>query len=87
MVMEHEAMHQETLMYMIQQLEPPFKNEPAGILLPLTQSSQRQLQKRKIHIPSGTVVMGAVFDEVPFGWDNEFPQHSVRYIGQSNTRV
>jgi iron(II)-dependent oxidoreductase len=77
MVMEHEAMHQETLMYMIQQLEPPFKNEPAGILLPLTQSSQRQLQKRKIHIPSGTVVMGAVFDEVPFGWDNEFPQHSV----------
>jgi hypothetical protein len=77
MVMEHEAMHQETLMYMIQQLEPTYKNEPSWALSREVPTTKYEVKNRKIFIPDGTVSLGAQFDKVPFGWDNEFPQHSV----------
>jgi ergothioneine biosynthesis protein EgtB len=30
-----------------------------------------------VRIPGGPVTLGASFDALPFGWDNEFPEHHV----------
>ncbi len=78
MVLEHEAMHQETLLYMIQEAPLPMKQrlrsapryrfaeEPAGA---------------RIVVPRGEATMGARFDALHFGWDNEFPQLRVEVPG------
>ena len=67
---EHEEMHQETLMYLIHQLPDNFKRKPAdarsdgaGALAPASW----------IRIEAGVVQLGADPQAVPFGWDNEFP--------------
>jgi hypothetical protein len=62
---------------MIQQLEPMYKNEPSWALSKEVLNAKCEAKNRKIFIPEGTVSLGSRFDEVPFGWDNEFPQHSV----------
>jgi len=74
MVLEHEFMHQETLLYMIQEaplemkqrlrtaLPYRFAVEPAGA---------------QIVIPRGEATLGARFDALHFGWDNEFPELKV----------
>lgn len=69
MVMEHEMMHQETLLYMLQRLPLEQKVRPAW-LPPYALSPGRPLGK--IEIPAGTATLGARFDDLPFGWDNEF---------------
>jgi hypothetical protein len=69
MVLEHEYMHQETLLYMIQELVPEQKNFPA-------KTPQYKFQaaalSRPVEIPAGTARMGAHFAKTNFGWDNEF---------------
>ena len=67
---EHEEMHQETLMYLIHQLPDNFKRKPAdarsdgaGALAPASW----------VRIEAGVVQLGADPQAVPFGWDNEFP--------------
>jgi ergothioneine biosynthesis protein EgtB len=74
MVLEHEFMHQETLLYMVQEapLEmkqrlrgaPPYRfaGEPAGA---------------PVAIPRGEATLGVRFDALQFGWDNEFPELKV----------
>jgi ergothioneine biosynthesis protein EgtB len=74
MVLEHEFMHQETLLYMVQEapLEMKqrlraapsyrFAGEPAGA---------------QVAIPRGEATLGARFDALQFGWDNEFPERKV----------
>jgi len=70
MVIEHELMHQETLLYMVQQLLPEeILRPPESVRYP----TGGALSPRPIEIPSGKVTLGAMFDGPVFGWDNEFP--------------
>jgi hypothetical protein len=69
MVLEHEYMHQETLLYMMQELAIEAKNRPEK---PFRYSFRAALPSRAIEIPAGTARAGARFSEVDFGWDNEF---------------
>jgi ergothioneine biosynthesis protein EgtB len=71
MVLEHEYMHQETLLYMIQELPPDRKNRPADAP---RYAFHTAVPSRPIDIPPGTARMGARFAELNFGWDNEFSE-------------
>jgi iron(II)-dependent oxidoreductase len=71
--LEHEAMHQETLLYMWHRLPHEQKRAPASLhyeraVEPMTRSTVR--------IASGVATLGA-HAEIPFGWDNEFDEHRV----------
>jgi formylglycine-generating enzyme required for sulfatase activity len=71
---------------MIQQLESTYKKNELCCHPTLDLESREvnnEIEKKSIFIPSGTCVMGAHFDELPFGWDNEFPQHKVRELTQN----
>jgi ergothioneine biosynthesis protein EgtB len=69
MIAEHELMHQETLLYMMQRLPLEQKVRPSWVP-PLVLGPGRPADR--IAIPAGPATLGARFDEVPFGWDNEF---------------
>jgi formylglycine-generating enzyme required for sulfatase activity len=69
MVIEHELMHQETLLYMLQRLPLERKMRPAW-LPPYVLGPGRPAGP--VDIPAGPATLGARFDELPFGWDNEF---------------
>ena len=69
MVLEHEFMHQETLMYMLQQFPLERKRRPPSFP---RYSFQTAPASRSITIPAGRARLGAQLDEVHFGWDNEF---------------
>ncbi len=77
-ILEHEAMHQETLMYIVHQL--PFERK------------QRKAFRHEDHavpnvemrnVPAGTATLGAEPDEIQFGWDNEFRSTKVEVAGFS----
>src|SRR5262249_11672975 len=70
MALEHEQMHQETLLYIVQQLPPERKVRPR---LPAVYPERDALRCRTIPIPRGTATLGADFEAMDFGWDNEFP--------------
>ncbi len=79
-------MHQETLLYMYQQLDGKYKHKPNWIPAPITGPSQ--VQKNQIHIPAGKVTLGVNFDEIEWGWDNEFSKSQVSHIlNDSRTRT
>lgn len=72
--LEHEAMHQETLLYMFHRL--PYSQK----LPPSLQEIRRPGETsghREVRIPAGTATLGADRNAVVFGWDNEFNGHSV----------
>ena len=71
-VIEHELMHQETLQYMFQHLPLRAKRRPED-LPPLI--FHGAADDERMPIGGGPVHLGANFDEIPFGWDNEFPRH------------
>lgn len=73
MVLEHELMHHETLLYMVQQLDRRLRRRPAHAPPYRFQGSAAP---GTVSVPGGTVVLGERFDRVPFGWDNEFPEHA-----------
>jgi len=75
LVLEHEYMHHETLQYMLQQLDPELKRPPADTPSPVTGHAHGREQ---VEVSGGEVVLGADFDAVDFGWDNEFPEHRQR---------
>jgi ergothioneine biosynthesis protein EgtB len=71
--LEHEAMHQETLLYMWHRLPHEHKHadvapryEHAPVPAPST-----------VTIPAGVATVGADRQAVPFGWDNEFEETRV----------
>jgi ergothioneine biosynthesis protein EgtB len=70
LVIEHELMHHETLLYMMQQLDRRHLRKPAD--LPAYRFDGAPPAGRAT-VPDGPVRLGASFDAVPFGWDNEFP--------------
>jgi len=69
-VIEHEVMHHETLLYMAQRLSPDRKVKPAPFT-PYRLSAGAAAGQATV--PAGAVTLGAAFDDVDFGWDNEFP--------------
>lgn len=69
-ILEHEQMHQETLLYMLHQLPYEKKRRLDLGAKPRPQPIARGVQR----IPAGIAVLG---NEGTFGWDNEFPRHTV----------
>ena len=78
MTLEHEYMHQETLLYMLQQfpIEKKLRPPAAGLY-----SFQPAPQGRAIRVPAGKARLGARFDDIDFGWDNEFSETLVGVPG------
>lgn len=74
MALEHEQMHQETLLYMLHQLPLSLMVRPARSPI---YAHGDALGGRQIAIDEGHATLGADFDGVDFGWDNEFPRMSV----------
>ena len=69
-MLEHEVMHQETLLYMWHRFDPTRKKRPAGAS-PLVDGAVPD--RESVRIPAGRATLGAALDAIPFGWDNEFP--------------
>jgi iron(II)-dependent oxidoreductase len=72
-ILEHEAMHQETLLYMWHRLPLAQKQRPDGYR-PLV-AGDVPVQEW-IDVPGGRATLGADPDAIAFGWDNERPHHS-----------
>ncbi len=70
MALEHEYMHQETLLYMIHALADAMKIRPRGLC---DYRFEPAPARRAITVPRGPARLGADFAELVFGWDNEFP--------------
>src|SRR5215470_468187 len=68
MVIEHELMHQETLLYMMQRLDFRLKVRPAW-LPPMPTGPGRR--PAVVRVPAGPAILGAGRAELGFGWDNE----------------
>ena len=68
-ILEHEAMHQETLLYMWHQLPYEQKRAPAQVR---PNVNGRPPAREAIDVPEGRATLGARNEEIPFGWDNEF---------------
>ena len=69
-LIEHEELHQETLAYMWHRLPLTMKNQDvdAGKII-----EKLVTRSKRIRVPAGTATLGARPDDIPFGWDNEFP--------------
>ncbi len=70
MVLEHEALHQETLRYMWHRLPFGQKRRPAGYAPRLRGAPPAQ---EWIRIPAGRAVLGISGETTGFSWDNERP--------------
>ncbi len=69
-ILEHEAMHQETLLYMWHRLPHAAKRAPRDYAPRLDAGDERQ---GDVEVPAGIARLGARRGDIPFGWDNEFP--------------
>jgi iron(II)-dependent oxidoreductase len=67
-ILEHEAMHQETLLYMWHQLPFAAKQRPHGYR-PVTDGARPP--QAWIDVPPGNATLGADPGDQPFTWDNE----------------
>jgi gamma-glutamyl hercynylcysteine S-oxide synthase len=77
--LEHEAMHQETLLYMWHRLPHNQKSAPrAGLRY---ERGGDPPPYATATIPAGVATLGADRATVPFGWDNEFDEHQVEVGG------
>ncbi len=73
-ILEHEAMHQETLLYMWHRLPPSAKRAPSGYAPLVDGSTPHQFD---IIVPPGLATLGVGADDVEFSWDNERPRATV----------
>src|SRR5207247_6179473 len=73
-ILEHEAMHQETLLYMWHRLPFARKRTPARYS-PVTNGESPRAEW--IQVPPGRATLGVDRGTIPFGWDNEHPRFSV----------
>lgn len=73
-ILEHEAMHHETLLYMFHRLPEELKRRPSGYRPVIDGEPPRA---RVVEVPAGAVTLGVDPDEVPFAWDNELEAHVV----------
>lgn len=73
-ILEHDAMHHETLLYMWHQLSAGLKKPPSGYF---ARTEGRRPAPEVIRIPAGRVTLGTDRISHRFGWDNEFQSHEV----------
>jgi len=73
-ILEHEAMHQETLMYMWHRLPFERKRMPPAYR-PVTDGVVPGLEW--VDVPGGRATLGVEAAAIPFGWDNERPAYWV----------
>ena len=71
LVLEHEYMHQETLLYMMQQLPLDKKIRPTNCAPAVFYPAR---SSKPISIAAGKARLGAKFSDLRFGWDNEFDE-------------
>jgi ergothioneine biosynthesis protein EgtB len=72
MVLEHEYQHQETLLYLLQMLDPELKRQPEQAE---GRTGSTELRTEMILVPGGELEIGSV--GYPFAYDNEQPPHRV----------
>jgi formylglycine-generating enzyme required for sulfatase activity len=72
-ILEHEAMHQETLLYMFHRLPLNQKRRPSSYQPRVDGDLPAQ---EWIEIPAGRSTLGADERTLRFGWDNERPHHA-----------
>jgi formylglycine-generating enzyme required for sulfatase activity len=83
--LEHEAMHQETLLYMWHRL--PYeqkrgaKREAGGAGGGSASHEVRAASRGNVTVPAGIATLGANRGDVVFAWDNEFDAHDVQVPG------
>lgn len=70
-IIEHEALHHETLLYMWHRLPFAFKKKPEGYQPRAEGASSPRIEW--IAVPAGRATLGVNREDVRFGWDNEFP--------------
>ena len=80
--LEHEAMHQETLLYMWHRLPYAQKVKSNSWLPPSGGRTSKDLppsggRTSAVRIPTGIATLGADRERIAFGWDNEFDEHRV----------
>ena len=73
-ILEHEEMHQETLLYMWHQL--PYTSKRAPKDYETVTISAGEVPEGRLNIPAGPVTVGTPREEA-FAWDNERPAHVV----------
>jgi ergothioneine biosynthesis protein EgtB len=76
MVVEHELMHHETLLYMVQELDHGLKSRPPDWPA-LPAAGGDPPPRRVVDVPAGGAILGAPRGGIEFGWDNEFPERRV----------
>jgi ergothioneine biosynthesis protein EgtB len=69
-ILEHEEMHQETLLYMWHRLPFDQKKAPAGYR---PRSGGAVPAQEWVDVPAGPATLGTSREDVVFGWDNEHP--------------
>ncbi len=69
-ILEHEAMHQETLLYIWHRLPLDQKRRPTGYAPRVNGTPPEQ---QWIELPAGRATLGRNRDDLVFGWDNERP--------------
>ena len=73
-ILEHEAMHQETLLYMWHRLPHEQKHRPEGYA-PVTHGTTPATEW--VGVPAGRATLGVDRGAIPFGWDNEHPAYAL----------
>lgn len=73
-ILEHEAMHQETLLYMWHRVPLADKRRPQGYAPDVGGAVPAPAM---VTVPAGVATLGARRSDVRFGWDNEFDAHQV----------
>ncbi|GAC1432501.1 MAG: ergothioneine biosynthesis protein EgtB [Thermoanaerobaculia bacterium] len=78
-LIEHEFMHQETLLYMFHNMAYADKvsRPPLAGRFPVAGHKDGSPADPGIRIPAGVATLGADRRKTPFAWDNEFPEHRV----------
>jgi len=69
-ILEHEEMHQETLLYMWHRLPFEQKRAPTGYR---PRTSGAAPSQEWVDVPAGPATLGVAREAIPFGWDNEHP--------------
>src|SRR6202049_4532620 len=69
-ILEHEAMHQETLLYMWHRLPLEQKRSPDGYVPAV---DGKEPAPEWVDVGPGRVTLGVDRSAIPFGWDNELP--------------
>jgi gamma-glutamyl hercynylcysteine S-oxide synthase len=75
-ILEHEQMHQETLLYIVHQLPYDRKNGVRNV------HQDHEVAENPLRsVAPGIATLGAAVEEIPFGWDNEFGRAEVQVAG------